>query len=219
MSAIAENVRRLLAELPPGVRLMAAAKSRTPAEVQEAVEAGITLIGENYVQEAVLAGQVIGRRAEWHFIGHLQRNKVRAAVEIFDMIETVDSLRLGREIDKRCAELGKVMPVLLEVNSGREPQKFGVLAQDVAGLARQLAGLTGLRLEGLMTMGHLAGDPEDSRPDFRETRRLFEELRGLSIPSLNLTTLSMGMTDSYKVAIQEGANLVRLGTGIFGPRP
>jgi hypothetical protein len=219
VSAIAENVRRLLAELPPGVGLMAAAKSRTPAEVQEAVEAGITLIGENYVQEAVLASKVIGRRAEWHFIGHLQTNKVRAAVEIFDMIETVDSLRLGREIDKRCTELGKVMPVLLEVNSGGEPQKFGVLAQDVAGLARQLAGLTGLRLEGLMTMGRLAGDPEDSRPDFRETRRLFEELRGLSIPGLNLTTLSMGMTDSYKVAIQEGANLVRLGTRIFGPRP
>lgn len=219
MSSIAENVRRLMAELPPGVRLMAAAKSRTPAEVKEAVEAGITLIGENYVQEAVLASQVIGRRAEWHFIGHLQTNKVRAAVEIFDMIETVDSLRLSREIDKRCAELGKVMPVLLEVNSGREPQKFGVLPREVAGLARQLAGLTGLRLEGLMTMGRLAGDPEDSRPDFQETRRLFEEVRGLSIPGLNLTILSMGMTDSYKVAIQEGANLVRLGTRIFGPRP
>jgi pyridoxal phosphate enzyme (YggS family) len=219
VSAIAQNVRRLLAELPPGVRLEAAAKSRSPAEVEEAVEAGISLIGENYVQEAISAKKVIGQRAAWHFIGHLQTNKVRAAVEIFDMIETVDSLRLGREIDKRCTELGKIMPVLIEVNSGREPQKFGVLPREVEGLARQLAGLTRLRLEGLMTLGRLAGDPEDSRPDFRETRRLFEELRVLSIPGLNPTILSMGMTDSYRVAIEEGANLVRLGTAIFGPRP
>jgi len=219
VSVIAENVRRLLAELPTGVRLMAAAKARRPAEVLEAVEAGVLLIGENYVQEAAQALAVIGRRAEWHFIGHLQTNKVRAAVEVFDMIETVDSLRLGREIDKRSAEAGKLMPVLIEVNSGREPQKFGVPPQEVAGLARELAGLAHLRLEGVMTMGRLDGDPEKSRPDFQETKHVYDQLHGLTIPGVRLTTLSMGMTESYRVAIEEGANLVRLGTRIFGPRP
>ncbi len=195
MSAIAENVRRLLAELPTGVRLMAAAKARRPVEVLEAVEAGVCLIGENYVQEAAQALALIGRRAEWHFIGHLQMNKVRAA------------------------EAGKLMPVLIEVNSGREPQKFGVPPEEVAGLARELAGLDHLRLEGLMTMGRLAGDPEESRPDFRETKRVFNQLHSLAIPGVCLATLSMGMTESYRVAIEEGANLVRLGTRIFGPRP
>jgi pyridoxal phosphate enzyme (YggS family) len=219
VNSIAENVRRLRAELPPGVRLMAAAKGRRPAEVLEAIEAGITLVGENYVQEAAGALAVVGRRAEWHFIGHLQTNKARAAIELFDMIETVDSLRLGREIDKRSSEAGKVMPVLIEVNSGCEPQKFGALPEEVTHLARELAGLDHLRLEGLMTMGRLAADPEESRPDFRVTKRLFDELHSLAIPGVRLTTLSMGMTESYRVAIEEGANLVRLGTRIFGARP
>jgi len=219
MSAIAENVRRLMAEMPPGVRLMAAAKGRRPEEVLEAVEAGISLIGENYVQEGAAARSVIGGRAEWHFIGHLQTNKVRAAVEVFDMIETVDSLRLAREVDRRAAEAGKVMPVLIEVNSAQEPQKFGVPAEQVAGLARELAGLEHIRLEGLMTMGRLASNPEESRPDFRETKRLFDELRSLALPRVHLAILSMGMSDTYQLAIEEGANLVRLGTLIFGPRP
>ena len=219
MSVITENVRRVLKELPPGVKLMAAAKGRRPEEVREALEAGLSLIGENYVQEAAEAQALIGARAEWHFIGHLQINKVRAAVKIFDVIQTVDSLKLAREADKRAAEAGKVLPVLIEVNSGREPQKFGVSPEEVADLARELAGLTYLRLEGLMTMGRLSGDPEESRPDFRETKSLFEDLRRLAIPGVELVTLSMGMSDSYRVAIEEGANLVRLGTRIFGPRP
>ncbi len=219
MSTVSENVRSLLAELPPGVRLMAAAKGRRPEEVLEAVEAGISLIGENYVQEGVAARSAVGARAEWHFIGHLQTNKVRSAVEVFDLIETVDSLRLAREVDRRSAETGKVMPVLIEVNSGRESQKFGVPAEKVAGLARELAGLEHIRLDGLMTMGRLAADPEESRPDFRQTKRLFDELRSLSLPGVRIVTLSMGMSDTYRLAIEEGANLVRLGTRIFGPRP
>jgi hypothetical protein len=198
---------------------MAAAKGRRPEEVLEAVEAGISLVGENYVQEGVAARSAVGARAEWHFIGHLQTNKVRSAVEVFDMIETVDSLRLAREVDRRSAETGKVMPVLIEVNSARESQKFGVPAEKVAGLARELAGLEHIRLDGLMTMGRLAADPEESRPDFRQTKRLFDELRSLSLPGVRIVTLSMGMSDTYRLAIEEGANLVRLGTRIFGPRP
>lgn len=218
MGSITENVKRLLAELPPGVELVAAAKSRTPEEVLEAVEAGVASIGENYVQEAAAARAVVGGRARWHFIGHLQTNKVRQAVELFDMIETVDSLKLGREIDKRAAEAGKVMPVLVEVNSGREPQKFGVLPEDVPGLVHTLAALKNLRVEGLMTMGPLSADPEEARPAFRETKKLFEELRRLEIHGAAVTRLSMGMSDSYRTAVEEGATMVRIGTKLFGLR-
>ncbi|MEE8413740.1 MAG: alanine racemase, partial [Dehalococcoidales bacterium] len=126
MSAIRENVGRILAELPEGVALLAAAKTRTPEEIREAIEAGVEIIGENYVQEAEKAIAAIGRRAQWHFIGHLQKNKVKKAVTLFDMIETVDSAETAREIDKRCAQADRVMPVLIEVNSGREAQKAGV---------------------------------------------------------------------------------------------
>ncbi len=219
ISPIRENVRALLDELPEGVELVAAAKSRTPREVLEAVAAGVKIIGENYVQEARTAFAAVGNRVKWHFIGHLQTNKVKPAVEVFDLIETVDSLKLAREIDKRVRPLEKTMPVFIEVNSGREPQKFGVLPEEVEGLVRQAAGLENIRIEGLMTMGPEAGDPEESRPYFRVTREIFEKLRALSLPGVAMHRLSMGMSHSYRVAIEEGANLVRIGTRIFGPRP
>ena len=215
---IRENVAALLRELPPGVTLVAAAKSRTPAEVLEAVEAGVRVIGENYVQEAAAAVTAVGRRAAWHFIGHLQKNKVKKAVEVFDLIETVDSAGLAREIDQRARERGRIMPVLIEVNSGREPQKAGVLPEDAEGLVREVAALPNIRVEGLMTMGPETGEPEDSRPYFRLTRGLFDRLKVLGVPGVEMASLSMGMSHSYRVAIEEGANLVRLGTRIFGPR-
>ena len=123
---IRENVTRLLSELPEGVKLVAAAKTRLPTEILEVIEAGVSIIGENYVQEAERAHQLIGDKAKWHFIGHLQKNKVKRAVKICDMIESVDSLEIAKEIDKRCGQIGKTMPVLIELNSGREPQKAGV---------------------------------------------------------------------------------------------
>ena len=215
---IKENVRRLLEELPAGVTLVAAAKTRTPAIILEAVEAGIAFIGENYVQEAAAAFAVIGNRAKWHMIGHLQRNKVKQAVKIFDMIETVDSLRLASEIDKRCAQIGRTMSVLIEINSGREPQKAGVLPQQAEGIVRELASLDHLRVKGLMTMGPRFGDPEEARPYFKETKRLFDALKDLQLPRVEMTTLSMGMSNSYRVAIEEGATMIRIGTEIFGQR-
>ncbi len=218
LEQIKENVRQLLSELPPGVELVAAAKQQTPEKIMAAIEAGIRIIGENYVQEAVDAFRVIGKRVQWSFIGHLQKNKVKRAVEIFDLIETVDSLELAEEINKRCAALGKTMPVLIEVNSGREPQKFGVLPEEVEPLARAITGLPNLKLRGLMTMGPFEGDPEEARPYFRLTRQLFEHLKGLNLPGAGPDILSMGMTNSYRVAIEEGATRVRLGTRIFGPR-
>lgn len=215
---IKENVRHLLRELPPGVELVAAAKQQLPEKIMAAIEAGIRIIGENYVQEAADAFLVIGKRVQWSFIGHLQKNKVKKAVEIFDMIETVDSLELAGEINKRCAALGKIMPVLIEVNSGREPQKFGALPEEVESLARAIVQLPNLKLRGLMTMGPFEGDPEEARPYFRLTRQLFERLKSLNLPGAELNILSMGMTNSYRVAIEEGATRVRLGTRIFGPR-
>ncbi|MEA2006398.1 MAG: YggS family pyridoxal phosphate-dependent enzyme [Acidobacteriota bacterium] len=215
---IEENVKKILAELPEGVGLVAAAKSRTPEEVLCAVNAGIQIIGENYVQEALEAYKVIGNRVKWHFIGHLQRNKVKKAVPIFDMIETVDSLTLAEEIDKRCQETGKIMPILIEINSGREPQKFGVLPEEAEGLIKKIIRLKNVQIKGLMTMGPMFGDPEDARPYFQETKKLFDMLKLRSIPLVEWKYLSMGMTNSYKVAIEEGANLVRIGTKIFGLR-
>jgi pyridoxal phosphate enzyme (YggS family) len=216
---IAANVKAILSELPPGVELVAAAKTRTAAEVLEAVEAGVRIVGENYVQEAAVILPAVGRRARWHLIGHLQTNKAKKAVEIFDLVETVDSIALGRELDRRAAAAGKTMEVLVEINSGREPQKAGVLPDEAEPLARSLAALPRLRVLGVMTMGPFEGDPEDSRPYFQETRRVFEALKARAIPGIAMRHLSMGMSHSWRVAIQEGATLVRIGTAIFGPRP
>ena len=218
MTHITQNIQQLLKELPPGVELVAAAKTRTPAEITEALNAGIKILGENYVQEAEQAYNAIGKLAQWHCIGHLQKNKVKKAVKIFDLIETVDTLELAEEIDKRCAQIGKIMPVLIEVNSGCEEQKAGAMPQNGIPLAQAVSGLANVRLVGLMTMGPAVGDPEDSRPYFVTTREVFDELKRLNIPNVEMKYLSMGMTNSYKVALQEGANMVRLGTLIFGER-
>jgi pyridoxal phosphate enzyme (YggS family) len=215
---IKENVNKLLKELPEGVELVAAAKTRTADEVIAAVGAGIKIIGQNYVQEAEAIYPAIGKKARWHFIGHLQRNKVKKAVKLFDMIETVDSVDLAQEIDKRCAATGKVMPVLVEINSGQEPQKAGVLPEKVEELIKVIARLPNIKVMGLMTMGPRFGNPEDSRPYFIITKKIFERIKALKIPNVEMKYLSMGMTNSYPVALEEGANLVRIGTLIFGER-
>jgi pyridoxal phosphate enzyme (YggS family) len=215
---ISENVRRILDELPEGVELVAAAKTRTPEEILQAVDAGVKIVGENYVQEAQRAFGVVGRKAKWHFIGHLQRNKVKKAVLIFDVIETVDSFTLAQEIDKRCGQHDRAMNVLIEINSGREPQKFGVHQEDAEDLIKEIAHLKNVKIQGLMTMGPAFGDPENARPYFQETRKIFERIKSLDISGVAMDRLSMGMTNSYKVAIEEGANIVRIGTKIFGVR-
>ncbi len=215
---IKQNVARILSELPDGVQLVAAVKTRAPEEILEAIECGVKILGENYVQEAERIYEIIGNKAEWHFIGHLQKNKVKKAVKLFDMIETVDSLELAREIDKRCAQIGKVMPVLVEVNSGREEQKSGVFPEKTEQLVRDISGLNNIRVMGLMTMGPRFGNPEDSRPYFVETKKIFERIKKLNLPDIQMRYLSMGMTNSYKIALDEGANMVRIGNKIFGER-
>lgn len=215
---IGENVRKILEELPEGVALVAAAKSRTPEEILQAAEAGVKIVGENYVQEAQKAFGLVGHKVKWHFIGHLQRNKVKKAVKIFDMIETLDSIELAAEIDKQCLRIGKILPVLIEINSGREKQKFGVFPEDAESLTREAVRFKNIKMQGLMTMGPAFGDPEDARPYFVETKRLFDKIKALEIPGIEMKFLSMGMTNSYRVALQEGANMVRIGTKIFGLR-
>jgi pyridoxal phosphate enzyme (YggS family) len=215
---IEENVKILLRELPQGVTMLAAAKERNADEISRAIKAGITMVGENYLQDALRVINEVEENAEWHFIGHLQRNKVKKAVEIFDVIESVDSLRLAKEIEKCCERIDKVMPVLIEVNSGEEAQKHGALPQEVIPLVEEISSMSHMRVMGLMTMGPRFGDPEDSRPYFTKTRQLFERIKELHLPNVEMRYLSMGMTNSYQVAIEEGANLVRIGTKIFGER-
>ena len=215
---IAANMRRILAEIPSGVKLVVVAKGRQPAEVVEAVNEGASVIGENYVQEADEIQRKIGCSVQWHFIGHLQRNKIKRATELFDMVQTVDSGETAREIDRRCSRAGKVLPVLIEVNSGREPQKSGLNPEAVDGAITEMVVLHNIRICGLMTMGPDLTRAEELAPYFRTTRMLFDSLARRGGPNVEMKYLSMGMSTSYQVAISEGANMVRLGRAIFGDR-
>jgi len=216
--SIKGNINKILSDLPEGVELVAAAKARTPEEVLEAVQSRVRIVGENYVQEAEKAYESVGNKAKWHFIGHLQKNKVKKAVKIFDMIETVDSVEIAKEIDKKCQQIGKVMPILIEVNSGEEEQKSGVSPRNAEQLIREVSSFKNINVMGLMTMGPRFGNPEDARPYFIKTRGIFDTIRRLNLPNVEMRYLSMGMTNSYQVAVEEGANIVRIGTRLFGER-
>ncbi len=215
---IKRKAEDLLITFPPHVTLLAAAKTRTVEEVKAAFDAGIRCFGHNYVQEAQDMISAVDFKAEWHMIGHLQRNKAGSAVELFDVIESLDSIRLTNELEKRCIEKNKIIDVLIEVNSGAEEDKTGVLPGDAAELAKVVSRMPHLRLKGLMTMGPLSGEAELARPYFRKTRELFEQIKRDRLPDSQMQVLSMGMSGSYQVAIEEGATMVRIGTLLFGPR-
>jgi len=216
--SVRESALHMLETIPSDILVLAAAKTRSMDEVEAVIQAGITHIGYNYVQEALPIIQSIGRRATWHMIGHLQQNKVKTVVQYFDMIETIDSLRLAQIVDRQCAATGKTMPVLVEVNSGREANKTGILPEDVETFVIQISTLKNIRVEGLMTMGPRFGDPEDARSYFKATRAVFEHLAAMELSNPTMRYLSMGMSNSYLVAIEEGANLIRIGTKLFGVR-
>ncbi len=219
---IEDNVKKLLKELPEHVELEAAAKTRTAEEIEEAIKAGVHIIGENYIKDVKAVYDKVQSKARWHFIGTISTQKHdilrKKYLELFDMIETIDSFDIAEKIDKKCGEIDKIMPVLIEINSGREPQKSGVMPEGAVDLVKSISKLKNIRIEGLMTMGPRFGDPEDARPYFRETKQIFDELKALDMPNVDIKYLSMGMTNSYKIAIEEGANLVRIGTKIFGER-
>lgn len=213
---IAENIQRIMKSMPPSVTVLAAAKTRSVQMVQEAYQAGIRHVGHNYVQEAAAMIPVVPEKLCWHMIGHLQRNKSRQALGLFDMIDSIDSQRLADELEKQAASLGRNVPVMIEVNIGEEEAKSGVQPDRAFQLAQYIRGLSRLKLVGIMTMGPLSGDPENSRAYFKRTARIYEEIKRIQ-PDMEY--LSMGMSHDYRVAVEEGATLVRLGTAIFGERP
>lgn len=200
------------------VKLLAATKSQSIELIRAAVDAGITLIGENYVREAAGKKPRIDEAIEWHMIGHLQRNKVKAAVDLFDVFESLDNLPLARELDKEGQKRNKVIRVFVEVNLGGEESKTGVNESEAASLVQQVASLSHLRVEGFMSVPPYREDPEEVRPYFRKLRLLREKLGEIRSPCLELRELSMGMSHDYKVAIEEGASIVRIGTALFGAR-
>jgi hypothetical protein len=162
--------------------------------------------------------EALGSHATWHMIGHLQRNKAKKAVEAFDLIETVDSIRLARALDRHCAAIEKTMQVLVEINIGRESTKSGVMPENVDKLIEKMSQLEHVRMLGLMTMGPAYGNPENARPYFQQTREIFYRVSTMRLPNITMRYLSMGMSNSYEIALEEGANIVRIGTKLFGPR-
>ena len=203
---------------PREIRLLAAAKAQSVAAILAAVAAGVTSIGENYVQEAADKKKEIADAVEWHMIGHLQRNKAKTAVELFDLIESLDNLALARELDKEGAKRGKTIRALVEVNLGGEESKSGIAKDQVPAFMEELAKISHLGIEGLMTVPPFRENLEEVRPYFRELRRLRDQLNELRLPNIQLKELSMGMTHDFTVAVEEGATIVRIGTALFGPR-
>jgi hypothetical protein len=228
MADVAGNYRAILCRInevaaragrdASAVKLLAAAKSQSVDAIRAAVAAGVTLIGENYVQEAQEKQPRVAQTVEWHMIGHLQRNKAKAAVELFDVIESLDSAALARALDKEGSKREKIIRTFVEVNLGGEESKSGIAKDQVKSLLEEVAKLPHVAVEGLMTVPPFRENPEDVRGFFCELAELREQLVKLSLPNVDLKELSMGMSHDYPVAVEEGATIVRIGTALFGPR-
>lgn len=225
---VAENILKIREKIaaaarragrhPGEIRLMAVTKTVPDDRVREAISAGVDLLGENYVQEARGKIEKLGRVVPWHFTGHLQTNKAKYAVSLFEMIHSVDRIELASELNRRAEAAGRVLPVLIEVNIGGEESKSGVAFPAAKELIRQAAKLSSLRIKGLMTMPPWQADPEEVRPCFIALRRLKEEVTEENIGNVRLEELSMGMSGDFEAAVEEGATIVRIGRGIFGER-
>jgi pyridoxal phosphate enzyme (YggS family) len=203
---------------PGEVTLVAVSKTRTPREINEAIAAGVTDIGENKVQEIMDKYEAV-RPVNWHMIGHLQRNKVKYIIDKVTLIHSVDSLRLAEEIDERSAQHGRVTDILVQINAAGEESKFGADAHEADALVRAiLDGCENIRVRGFMSIAPVADDPEDVRVYFRQVKAVFDAFRRVSHERLDIRYLSMGMSHDFGAAILEGANMVRVGTAIFGPR-
>jgi len=209
-----ERAARLSGREPEDIKLVAATKDVPAGLIKEAIDAGLTDIGENRVQEAKQKFDALkGRPVTWHMIGHLQTNKVKAALDIFSVIQSVDSERLADEISQRAQ---KCVEVFIEVNTSGEESKFGIAPEKAAMLAEHISGLKNLKLTGLMTVGPLADDKTAVRTSFRLLKNLFGQIKVLNFPSVELKYLSMGMSQDFETAIEEGSNLIRIGRAIFG---
>jgi len=225
MSEIRENYIRVMERIeraarrvgrdPSEIKLVAVSKTVEAARIKEGIEAGVSILGENYVQEAQKKIEEIGRPVAWHFIGHLQTNKAKYAIRLFEMIHSLDSLPLAEELNRRAEQGGQVAKVMIEVNISGEATKFGTDEEKVFSIARGILNLNHLSLEGLMTMPPYFDSPEMSRPYYIKLRELKEKMIREGIP---LKELSMGMSNDFEIAIEEGATYVRVGTAIFGER-
>lgn len=228
MSEVAENLVRLrqrisdacarVSRKPEDVALVAVTKTIGPEKIQEAVDAGIALLGENRVQEAASKIGAVSGDVTWHMVGHLQRNKAKKAVDMFDMIQSVDSLELAAEIDRRCRQADKTMDILVEVNTSGEDTKYGVPPDATLDLVEKISHLSNVAVEGLMTIGAFTDDESLIRDCFGTLRRLAQTIRESDLEDVEMRYLSMGMTSDYELAIEEGSNMVRIGTAIFGAR-
>jgi len=228
MSQIEENLSRLRAKIfkacekvkrnPQEIKIVAVTKNVAVEKINEAIACGIEIIGENKVQEALAKYEQIDKKVLWHLVGHLQTNKVKKALEIFDMIQSVDSLKLASEINKTAEEIGKIYPILLEINTSGEATKYGVKPEQTENLIREMQGLENLKIKGLMTVGPLSDDKQKVRLAFRQLKIIYEKLERVKISNLQLEYLSMGMSSDFEIAIEEGSNMLRIGTAIFGPR-
>ena len=219
---IRERIRRAADSCnrdPDSIRLVAVSKTVPADTVKAAIEAGAKILGENYVQEArEKFDALVHYPVSWHFIGHLQSNKAKYAVRLFDLIHSVDSLKLARALDKEAKKVDKIQPILIQINISGEETKSGISAAEVPGLILEVSQLKNLSLEGLMTMPPYFYQPEKVRPYFAALRELRDRLKDQPIPNVSMDELSMGMTGDFEVAIEEGATLVRIGTAIFGER-
>jgi hypothetical protein len=237
MNSIAENIKRLEERIEKAawksgrkredITLVAVTKTVEPERINQAIDAGIKIIGENRIQEAQDKFKFITRDVEKHLVGHLQTNKVKKALELFNLIQSLDSLHLAQEVSKRAksikalrpvGEKGKFAEVLIEVNTSDEPSKYGVKPDEVSGFVEEVSKLENIKIKGLMTVGLFTDDLEKVRPCFVDLRKIFESLKNLKRGNIEMRYLSMGMSSDFEIAIEEGANMIRVGTAIFGPR-
>lgn len=203
---------------PDDIHIVAVTKNFSPEVIQKAVDNGLVVLGENRVQEARNKIELVKSSVEWHLIGHLQRNKVKMAIGMFTMIQSMDSLALAGEIQKRAEQAKQVVDVLVQVNIGREKTKYGIEPDDTESFIEKAALFPNLKIRGLMAIAPFKENTEEVRPYFRRLRSIFENIKQKSINNVNMDYLSMGMSNDFEVAIEEGANMVRIGTGFFGAR-
>jgi pyridoxal phosphate enzyme (YggS family) len=228
MSGIEDNIKDIRSRIEKAakktdrgaeeIKLVAVSKTVEPEKINQAIRCGIDIIGENRIQEAEAKFKEITEKVEKHLVGHLQTNKAKKALELFDFIQSVDSERIAKEISKRASEMGKVMDVLIEVNTSAEETKFGIEPDQAQSFIETISRLEGIKIKGLMTIGLFTDNPEETKPCFKKLKELYERIKSANVPNVDMRYLSMGMTSDFEVAIEEGSNMVRVGTGIFGAR-
>tara|TARA_B100002003_G_scaffold241243_1_gene262690 strand:- start:469 stop:1158 length:690 start_codon:yes stop_codon:yes gene_type:complete len=228
LASIYDNISRLQEQVakvanrigrdPNSVQIVAVSKTKPVGAIHKVLDAGVIHIGENRVQEAKVKYDAIDRPATWHMIGHLQTNKIKQAIQFFDLIQSVDSLRLAKAIDRRSTDLGIQQPILIQVNTSGEASKFGIMPNQVQDFIKQASTYSNIQIKGLMTIGKPEPDPESVRPSFSMLRKLRDDIATQNLINVDMNCLSMGMTNDFGVAIEEGANCIRIGRSIFGER-